>query len=149
MTDVRRILVPVDFSDTSRDAARYAFGLARQLDAEVIATTVIDVLDLRIAMKNTGVREFETGEDQQRQVRAWIDAEFTKLTTECGCTVVHHVRHGMPEKELLAAIAELRPDLVVIGATGISGRKPLGSRTLEVINETDVPVLVVGRGNKS
>jgi len=139
---VRRILVPLDFSAASLRAASFACALARQLGAEVLCTTVVDVLDLHIAMR-AGLPDFETNADLQRQVRGWIDREFEKLTATAGLDVQLEVRRGIPEQEILKAVRRYKPDLIVMGSIGIARRLPLGSRTRAVMRGTFVPVLVV------
>ena len=139
---VRRILVPVDFSAASRRAALFAFALARQLHCEVRCTTVVDVSDLRIAMR-AGLHDFETNEDVQRQVREWIDGEFDKLTARSGVDVQREVRRGIPEQEILKAVGRYKPHLIVMGSTGVARRIPLGSTTGLVMRKTNVPALVV------
>jgi len=139
---IRRILVPVDFSAASLHAASFAFALARQLGAGIRCTTVVDVLDLRIAMR-AGLDDFETNADLQRQVREWIDGEFEKLTAKAGLDVQREVRWGIPEQEILKTVRRFKPDLIVMGSIGIARRLPLGSRTRAVMRGTLVPVLVV------
>lgn len=139
---VRRILAPVDFSAASLRAASFAFALARQLGAEVRCTTVIDVLDLHIAVR-AGLPEFETNADLKRQVRDWIHKEFAALTATTDVNVQLEVRRGIPEDEILKAARRYKPDLIVMGSNGIARRLPLGSRTRAVMRGTLVPVLIV------
>jgi nucleotide-binding universal stress UspA family protein len=139
---VTRVLIPVDFSAASLSAAAFGLDLARQLGAAVRCTTVIDVLDLHVAMR-TGLDGFETNADLQRQVGKWIDDEFEKLAVTSGVAFDREVRRGVPETEILAAVRRYAPDLVVMGSTGIARRLPLGSRAAAVMRGTIVPVLVV------
>jgi nucleotide-binding universal stress UspA family protein len=121
-TTVRRILVPVDFFAASLHAASFAFALARQLGCEVRCTTVVDVLDLRIAMR-AGLHDFETNADLRRQVGRWINGEFGKLTAIAGMDVQREVRRGVPEHEILKSVR--KPDIIVMGSIGIARRFPL------------------------
>jgi Universal stress protein UspA and related nucleotide-binding proteins len=145
---VRRILVPVDFSDASRHAAAVAFGLARQLGAGVRCVAVIDVADLRIAMR-AGLHDFETNRELQADVHRWIADQFDTITAECGLDVEREVRRGIPEQEILDSVRQYEPDLIVMGSSGITRRLPLGSRTRTVMRATEVPVLVVRAPEKS
>lgn len=139
---VERILVPVDFSVASLHAASFALMLARQLGAELRCVTVVDVLDLTIAIRS-GLQDFETNAGLQRQVRAWIDKEFENLSTTTGVDFEREVRRGIPEDEILKAVRRYKPDLIVMGSNGIARRLPLGSRTRAVMVRSLVPVLVV------
>src|ERR1051325_251081 len=137
---VRRILLPVDFSAASLQAA--SFALARQLGCAVRCTTVVDVFDLRIAMR-AGLHDFETNADLRRQVLRWIDGELDKLTAIAGMRVQREVRRGIPEQEILESVRRYKPDIIVMGSIGMARRFPLGSRTRFVMGHTAVPVLVI------
>ncbi len=141
---IKRILVPVDFSDTSRRAAHYAVAeLAPQLGAEVIFVTVLEASDLRIAMR-AGLHGFDTDEEVHRQVHDWVEAQFAKLDTGAGPVKPRRdVRHGLPDHEIVAAIREHKPDLIVMGAAGIGKRDPIGRRTENLIRHVDVPVMLI------
>ncbi|HEV2666477.1 MAG TPA: universal stress protein, partial [Blastocatellia bacterium] len=46
MQNVKKLLVPIDFSPESEKALKYASSLAKQIDAEVIALYVVeDILE--------------------------------------------------------------------------------------------------------
>jgi universal stress protein A len=136
---IRRIVVPVDFSDASRRAARYALDeLAPPLGAEVVLVTVLDVSDLRVAMR-AGLHGFDSDEELHTQVDQWIEEQFTKI----GATVRRDVRRGLPEREIVEAITEHEADLVVMGAVGITKRIPIGSKAEYVLRHVDIPLLLL------
>jgi len=141
---IRKIVVPVDFSEASRRAARHAVEeLAPQLQAEVTFVTVLDVGDLRVAM-NAGLHGFESDEDMRRQVREWIEQQFETIESAGDhVKATRDVRRGLPEQELLEAIREHHADLVVMGAHGISRRTPMGSKAEFVLRNSRVPLLLI------
>ena len=136
---IRRIVVPVDFSDASRRAARYALDeLAPPLGAEVVLVTVLDVSDLRVAMR-AGLHGFDNDDELHAQVDQWIEEQFTKI----GATARRDVRRGLPEREILEALTEHEADLVVMGAVGITKRIPIGSKAEYVLRHADIPLLLL------
>ena len=136
---IRRIVVPVDFSDASRRAARYALDeLAPPFGAEVVLVTVLDVSDLRVAMR-AGLHGFDSDEELHAQVHDWIEEQFSKI----GATARRDVRRGLPEREIVEAIAEHEADLVVMGAVGITKRIPIGSKAEYVLRHVDIPLLLL------
>lgn len=139
---IRRILVPVDFSDVSCRAANYAVReLAPQLAAEVIFVTVLEPSDLRVAM-SAGLHGFENDEDLHRQVREWIEEQFRRI--ESGQTAAKRdIRRGLPERELIEAIREHHADLVVMGASGFGRRSPIGSKAEHVLRHGGVPLMLL------
>jgi nucleotide-binding universal stress UspA family protein len=142
---IKRIVVPVDFSENSKRAARYAVEeLAPQLGASVVFVTVLEVSDLRVAMSH-GLHGFETDEDVHRLVRAWVEEQFAALETGQGSVkATRDVRRGLPEREIVEAIHQHSADLVVMGAHGIGGRNPIGTKAEHVLAQGNVPLLLLG-----
>src|SRR5688500_5459916 len=116
---IKRILVPIDSSEASRNAALLAFELARALAAQVRCSTVIDVLQLPAPLRKS-LPEVETGTDLERQIKKWIDAEFAKLTRDAGADVEIHITRGIAEEEILKTVRRYKPDLIVMGSIGIA-----------------------------
>lgn len=140
---IRRLLAGVDFSETSRHAAAAALSLAWQIGATVTFVTVLDAGDLRVAMQ-AGLHGFETDDDVRRQVHDWIEQEYAVIEADRhDVTTSRDIRRGIPERELLAAIDQHQPDIVVLGADGITKRFPMGSRAEYVLRHCSVPLLLV------
>jgi universal stress protein A len=139
---IKRILIPVDFSETSRRAAAWAIDLTTQVGGEALVFTVLDVSDLRVAM-NAGLHGFENSEDVKRQVKEWVDEEYSKIIPADTKNVRREIRRGIVEKEIAAAITQYNPDLIVMGSTGITRRLPIGSKTEYVMRHCGVPVTVI------
>lgn len=142
MTMIKRILVPVDFSEDSREAARWGSKLADQLAAEVLLVTVLDVGDLRVAM-DAGLHGFETQEDVKRMVQEWIDAQYTKIIPPDAKNVRREVRRGIVEKEIVNAIRKYGADLVIMGKRGLGAREFLGGKTKYLLEHSPVPVVLM------
>ena len=140
---IKRIVVPVDFSEVSIRAARYvAEELAPQLKADVVLMTVLEVSDLRVAMSH-GLHGFETDEDVHRMVQDWIEEQFAKIESAAGAAKAKRdVRRGIPEREILESINEHGADLVVMGAHGMGKRTPIGSKAQHVLAHSPVPLLL-------
>lgn len=141
---IRRILVPVDFSEVSCGAARYAVTeLAPQLGAEVVFVTVLEASDLRVAM-SAGLHGFDTDEEVHRQVAEWVESQFAKVESADGATKARRdVRRGIVEREILEAIQEHDADMVVMGSIGIARRLPIGSKAEYVLRHSNVPLLLI------
>jgi nucleotide-binding universal stress UspA family protein len=139
---IRRIIVPLDFSDASCRAAQYAVSeLAPPLGAEVVLVTVLETSDIRVAM-NAGLHGFETDDELHARVEKWVEEQFAKV----GATARRDIRRGLVEREIVEAIHEHDADLVVMGASGVARRFPMGSKTDYVLRHTDVPMLLVKAG---
>jgi universal stress protein A len=140
MMTLRTILCPIDFSDHSRYALRWAEALASRHQSRLIVLTAVEPLlaeaakvrlglDLATSEVEPALREFvrTTSRDETRGV----EAEF-------------YVRVGDPADVILNAAAD-GVDLVVMGTHGLGGFRKwlLGSTTQRVLRRTRTPVLAV------
>jgi nucleotide-binding universal stress UspA family protein len=139
---IKRIVIPFDFSGVSARAADFGVSLAKQLEASVTFVSVLEVGDLRAAMK-AGLHGFETSEDVRRQVEQWVEAQYKKIKVPTGLKTERIIRRGMPEREILQVITDQKADMVVMGSTGIARRIPIGSLTEAVMRQCDLPVVVI------
>jgi nucleotide-binding universal stress UspA family protein len=136
----KRILVAVDFSDTSREALRRTVEMARLLSSEVFCLHVIEVPygAGEAAFIAQNMKERSRAEKNRRR-------ELAQLLEEKGCDSANvKVVAGTPYHEILKEAAEANVDLIVVGSHGRSGvrRVLLGSTSERVIRHSECPVLV-------
>lgn len=140
-TGVRRILVPVDFSDCSRDALEYAAMMAKQFKAEVILVHVIESQGL------TGGFSLSVEERDQalEAVGGKLLADAAATLEGDGIEVAREVRQGVPYQEILKGAEEHRADLIVMGTNGRTGleRLVLGSVAERIVQMGKCPVLTI------
>jgi nucleotide-binding universal stress UspA family protein len=132
---IRSILCPIDFSDTSRAALHTAACFARQFKAPVAVAFVQDPLLAAAAAQMdlpSGEQEVarfiaSTGDDALRDARVLIETD------------------RQVADRIVALAARERADLIVLGAHGLSGiRKAFfGSTTARVLRQSTVPLLIV------
>ena len=137
---IERILAPVDFSTESRRAVTFGLELAQQLGAAVRVVNVLDLGDLRCAIK-AGLSGFKDDADLHRRVEEWNESEYAKL--DLPEHVSRMTLRGDVVTSILAAIASFDAQLVVMGSAGMGSRLPIGSKTEDVIRRAKVPVVVV------
>jgi len=142
---IRTILCPVDFSDFSSRAFRYAVSLARHFGSRLFLqhTTQVPV-NLLLGLGPDGVQgsiqsQLQTARKETRRmlIQAGVDSsEVTILLNE-----------GYAPDRILETIARERIDLLVMGTHGHKGfsRLVLGSVTEGMIHQAVCPVLVVSR----
>jgi nucleotide-binding universal stress UspA family protein len=138
----KRVLVGVDFSAPSVEAARW---VARHLapDADVVLAHVISLPESRAdahasAHHDALVETLRVGATTRLQ-DVTLDTPVDRVRLE--------VREG-PPADTLARLAEQMPaDLIVVGRTGDTpdGRKGLGSTAERLVHISHVPVLVSAR----
>ncbi|MCL4322132.1 MAG: universal stress protein [Deltaproteobacteria bacterium] len=138
----KKILCPVDFSDTSTSAAYNAINFASEIKAEI---TFIHVIDIQ-ALQNIG----DLSGGSLNELDFLIEEEkpiLNKLKEECekkGVKVKTILTHGEPHNTILETIKEGSYDIVIMGTHGRKGltRAVLGSMAESVVRKSDVPVLL-------
>lgn len=135
----------MDFSSHARAAAAVAEDLARELDASIRFLTVLDVSDLRVALKE-GLYGFTKSAEVRNAVQQWVEEEYASLSVPSDVRYTRSIERGMARRQIFAAIAKYRPHLVVMGTSGLARRLPVGSKTAEVLRRSRVPVVVCRSG---
>ena len=140
---LKRILVPIDFSDCAKKALQYAIPLAKEHEAaltvlHVVQTPpyiageygVVDCASLQAEMRVTGENQLCA------LVRDEVRGEVSANTL---------VRGGYPTGEIIDVAKSLPADLIVISTHGRTGLKHvlLGSVAEHVVRHAPCPVLVV------
>ncbi len=137
-TGSRTLLVAVDFEQTSLDALDMALDLGRKLDLQVVilhvyAVPVVLYPGVGPVMAPCLPEEVDTAARRATE----------ELAARVGASAI--VRAGRPAEEILKAVEELGPALVVLGTHGRGRlqRMLLGSVTHKVVRISPAPVLVV------
>lgn len=144
---VRRILVPVDFSDASEEAVLHAKEIAFTYGAEI---DLLHVVEEPFYPPPYGLDpiDFPTEEVLERVETQLADLAREEIGYE---HVMVQATTGSPPHEILEYVDENEIDLVVIATHGRTGldRVLLGSVTERVLRQSPTPVFVVKPGRKS
>jgi universal stress protein A len=145
MITIRSILCPVDFSEESRHALRWAAAVARRTTARVTVLNAIDPLLAQAATLRLGL-DLASGETDPA-IREFLAATWSDETSEPLNANVD-VRIGDPADVILDTAAIERTDLIVMGTHGLGGVRKwlLGSTTEKVLRRTHASVLAVPPG---
>ncbi len=139
---LKRILVPVDFSDCAKKALQYAIPMAKQHDASL---TLLYVLPTQYAVGEFGGLDYASLEVE---LRVSGEKELAQLAVDevRGEVPTNTIlRSGPPALEIIEAARELPADLIIISTHGYTGLKHvmLGSVVEHVVQKAPCPVLVV------
>lgn len=141
---VRRILVPTDFSPGAGAALDWAMALAGALGA---AVTVLHVLDLSaLAGLASSAALMSAAAELVDRIRAATEQEMAGLVERVP-GVASMLREGTPRQVILQAAGEIQVDLIVMGTHGRTGLAHVifGSVAEHVVRHSPVPVLTVRR----
>jgi universal stress protein A len=142
MFELNSLLVPVDFSESSKNAFAKAMHLAKGDDAVVILLHVIDTAITEM----TSASEMGTREDIVAKLRQRAEREMVAYETPAGITVQVQtiICEGVPFFEIVRKADELLVDAIVIGKFGERGEKLLFGTTAErVIRGSTRPVITL------
>ena len=149
MKKIKNIIVAIDFSVTSRNAYRYAKGLAVTLNAEL---TLIHVKENIMIVSDVMITPFPPDYDRLIKDMQELVNEENKETSQLMLKqqVKIKVLTGDPVFVLTELSEKEEVDLIVIGTTGLSDvlTKLFGSVSLKVSNKAKCPVILVPREAK-
>jgi nucleotide-binding universal stress UspA family protein len=139
----KRLLCPVDFSESSLKALQHALSLAEEADASLTILHVFDwPRDGDLLVERFDTQEFRRAieEDARERLEELVSDEARQW-----CNPSTTVAYGKPYREILELAAKEEIDLIVMG---VRGRNPLdltlfGSTTNHVVRRASCPVLTL------
>ena len=139
----RFVLCPVDFSEHSRQALRYAEAMAVKSHGAVTVTYAND--PLLVAAAAAALHDRHVAKRSLKELQAFVDE--TLATNRKRLRLTCRVSIGSPADQILKSAARERADLIVMGTHGLTGadRLLLGSTTMSVLQRAGIPVLAVPR----
>ncbi len=145
---IRKLLVPTDFSETATDSLEIAGSLARQLNAELHVLHALEyhfepiMRDLIVSVDN--VEEFRS------TMRSDAERQLNEVVSQCGLGDVvplahRHIAVGPPGVMIREAVEELSVDLVVMSTLGRSGIKGMlvGNTAEQVVSHLTCSLLAI------
>jgi nucleotide-binding universal stress UspA family protein len=152
MIQIRRILCPIDFSDTSRRALDHALALARWYHAGVTVLHMHQVAAPIYVVPYIGPEALQpivlTDLERQQLVTA-LNEHVTADRTASGVAIETILDESVDiPSAILSYAASTRADLLALGTHGRSGfqRLVLGSIAEKVLRKAGCPVLTVPPG---
>jgi len=148
---LKKILVPIDFSDCSKKALRYALPLAKQYGAALTLLYVV-VVPSYYGVGDAGGFNYASFEPDFSSIEAELRAGGEKQLSALAVDELRDeveslalVRTGAPAIEIIEVARSLPADLIVISTHGRTGLKHvwLGSVAEHVVRRAPCPVLVV------
>ena len=142
----KRILVPIDGSDTGRGGLKEAIALATGQKATLCLLHVTN--DFPIMSEMPMAFDFEKYRKELHQYGRNLLDDGKKLAASLGLeveTLLHDLKGGRVADAILQEAKSAGCDLIVIGTHGRRGfrRALLGSDAESVLRESPVPVLLV------
>ncbi|MEN7551340.1 universal stress protein [Rapidithrix thailandica] len=150
--EIKKILVPTDFSEESMNALDVAAGIAKKTNAEI---SLLHVIDVPVVGHSDYVDIFGQGEtsDDPELYKPYMHKliEVTRDKLEGvkkkyqGVNITEHVEFDRLQRHIAEFVIKDETDLIVMGSKGVSGIEEIlvGSNTERVIRLAKAPVLTV------
>lgn len=140
---LKKILVPVDFSDFSAKGTKYAARFADKFGATLLLTHIVE--PVRYPESILIPPEMAEANRERLTLARKALAAFVKRQVPAGLTTETLVRLGHPVDQIVAAAKECDADLVIVGTHGHTGLKHLllGSVAERIVRLAPCPVLTV------
>ncbi len=139
---MKKILVPIDFSEHSEYALKAAATIAKKQNAEIIALHMMGLSE-SVINKNESKEAFEAMyylKLAEKRFEEFLDKEYLE-----GVKVTDSVYNYRHFNEINEVAKDRGADLIVMGSHGSSGLSEVfvGSNTEKVVRTSEIPVLVI------
>lgn len=141
---IKKILVPIDFSDYSKNALKYAVQFAKQFNAKISLIYVVEPIIYpadfsmgQVAIPSTDIDLHSRAEDELKNLaKNMIEASIVGETI---------IKTGKPFVEIIETAKEKDADLIIIATHGHTGVEHLlfGSTAEKVVRKAPCPVLTL------
>lgn len=156
MQPIQKILVPVDFSETSESAARYALAVAQSLGAELELMHVWELPhhlmpyttlgDPAQAVPFFGVAEDEIKKEMTEFLSRLEQGMVQIMDASRFLNLKHRLEQGRASDTIIHLAQKEGFDLIIMGTHGRRGLRHMvmGSVAEDVVRASPCPVLTVG-----
>ncbi len=138
--ELQNILVPVDFRDSSFKAVKFAFQVAKKIEANLVLLNVIEISGVLIDLFSSGdelVKITGKTKDKLQELTEKLKKEDDEAQIQT------RVERGKPYKKILEIADEIRARIIILGENhqGELKSKNLGSTVYQVTLKSPVPVI--------
>ena len=139
---MKKIIIPVDFSEYSEYALKTGASLAKKHNSELIVMHMLELSESIITTSDSQKSE-ETAfmlMVANKKFEEFLDKPYLE-----GLSVTPIIKHHKVLKEVSEVSKDVKADLIVMGSRGHSDHDGVftGSNTEKVVRYSDTPVLVV------
>lgn len=142
--NIKKVLVPIDFSDYSKNSLRYSINFIRCFKAELILIYVVEpvIYPPDFSMGQIAVPAVDVEVDKRASEEL---KKLAKTEVPPDMKVRTIIKTGKPFVEIVETAAEEDIDLIIIASHGRSGMEHIlfGSTADKVIRKAPCPVLTL------
>ncbi len=152
MKKIKNIIVPVDFSQSSIEALRYAAFIAKKHNSKIHLVNIIPGLNYFFAYPDAGITSAqvlnshrnmvsELMKENRERISYLENTDILKLV-QVKSTVV---KGGNIYSDIISFAEQNNADLIIMGSNGSSSIKKtlIGSKTERIMRLTSIPVIII------
>jgi nucleotide-binding universal stress UspA family protein len=139
---IKTILVPIDFSDTSKKALVYAVRMAEQFGSKIVLLNVVEPVATPDFAYHPLMLETDKAKSAARTALETVGREALMSPAMLDRVLV---RYGTPFTEITNVARSVKADLIILTTHGYTGLKRvfMGSTAERVVRHAPCPVLTV------
>lgn len=139
--EVNKILIPIDFSETSQLALDHAVYMAELFGAEIIFLHVFETFSYQMEISQMLIQSVKVGDVVKEKLESLAQDTFKKS----GVKVSTEMATGSVAANVVETAERLGVDVIIMGTHGASGFEEffVGSNAYKVVTKSAVPVLSV------
>ena len=144
MEEIKKILVPIDFSDYSKKALQYSVQFAKSFGANISLIYVIEravyPADFSMGQIAVPAADMDLHERAKEELKNLAASE---ISGDVGVEII--LKTGKPYVEIIEAATDIDADLIIIATHGHTGIEHLlfGSTAERVVRKAPCPVLTL------
>lgn len=141
---IKKVLVPIDFSDYSKSSMKYAADFAKHFNASLILIYVIEPIVYPPDFSMGQIAIPSPGLEMDKRANEELD-KLAEKEIPSDVTVKKIIKTGKPFVEIIETAAEEDVDLIIIATHGHSGVEHIlfGSTAEKVVRKAPCPVLTL------
>jgi len=145
---LKTIVVPVDFSEYSRNALKEAVNFANIYNATLHIVHIVEKFDYPSIYKSNEKKPELWNEDVKKKTYSEIERLVQEFGGDKSKTKIH-IEKGQPVRDIIRYCKDVNADLVVIATHGLRGIEYLlmGSVSEKVVRYSECPVLTIKNKN--
>lgn len=153
MAKITRILVPTDFSESSKIAAEYAISLAEKFNATIDILYVWEqpyYFDSQLILHTPGQTAQTIADFVEAQAKEEMKKFIASLSAPASVPIQDHFVHGIVYNRIIETAEKGPCDLIVMGTHGRTGvsRLVIGSVAEKVLRHAHCPVITMRSPSK-
>ena len=142
--EIKKILVPIDFSDYSKSSLKYAVNFAKNFKASLILVYVVEPVIYPPDFSMGQIAIPAAGIEMDKRAKEELD-KLAEKEIPSGLSVKKIIKTGKPFVEIIETAADEDADLIIIATHGHTGVEHIlfGSTAEKVVRKAPCPVLTL------